>query len=37
MNGMFKSKNFNKFLIIILLAYALGREAIMFGIGNGSP
>ncbi len=35
MNGMFSNKNFQKVLIIILLAYALGREAVMLGIGNG--
>ncbi len=36
MNGIFTGENFNKVLIIILLAYALGREAILLGIGNGT-
>ncbi len=36
MNGnLFSNKNFIKFLVVVLLTYALGREAIMFGIGNG--
>ncbi len=34
MNGIFKGNNFLKVTIIILLAYALGREAIMLGMGT---
>ncbi len=36
MNGsLFGNKYFAKVLVYILLAYALGREALLFGLGNG--